>query len=88
MSHGKPKDVSPSEARAVVSRGTDKETREVLLLALSTGARIKRTRSGFLVYGPRGVVAAHQTNSDYRSVKNLRSQLRRIGAYPESGSES
>lgn len=45
------------------------------------GALVKRTKNGYLVKNPAtgGTAGYHLTNSDPRSVKNMRAQIRRIG---------
>ena len=66
--------------KKLIQRGvTDKDTRTLLLQLVDDGVKMKRTRKGFLIYGPTGTASAHTTPSDVRSRANLRASLRRAG---------
>lgn len=60
----------------------DKDLKKLRKLLESQGARIVEKKSGWMIYPPdkeRGAVMIHLTNSDHRSLKNARSELRRSG---------
>jgi len=57
----------------------DRAVRKLVLEALETGARARKSKGGLMLYGPNGAVAVHYTNSDGRAVKNLRSAMVKAG---------
>lgn len=69
------------DARKVIRRAcSDRELRAVLLEAQAAGAVFKRTKSGFLIKGVTGTTSVHTSKpSDWRTLRNIRAELRRIG---------
>ncbi|MGO2360625.1 MAG: hypothetical protein ACTH6N_05785 [Brachybacterium tyrofermentans] len=60
----------------------DKRTKQLLKTLEAQGARIERSKNGFIIYPPdksKPQVSIHLTYSDRRSEKNERAQLRRSG---------
>ena len=77
------RDKNPDRIRRMVRRAcTHREMRDLLLEVIDSGAPMRLTSDGVLVYGPQGRAGTHFTCSDVRAAKNFRSALRRIGAMP------
>ena len=74
------RDRDPNRIRKMVRRAcTHREMRDLLLKVIDSGAAMRLTSDGVMVYGPSGRAGTHFTCSDVRASKNFRSALRRIG---------
>lgn len=64
-----------------MSRKVGREADRLARLVEAQGFRVRRTKSGYVVYAQDGRRTAgwHRTASDHRARKNLLADLRRIG---------
>lgn len=64
-----------------MARRDQRLTEGLAQTCIEQGYRIRRTRSGYVVYGKDGTstVGWHRTPSDYRWYKNVVADLRRLG---------
>lgn len=72
--------MNPKDMRRLRRGCHDPGIRRVVTTAIQQGTRYRMTKKGVMLYGTGHTAAvAHFTVSDHRGVRNLTSQLRKMG---------